>query len=134
MNACYDDIMSKIPEEPTWFDENAVPRYCSFHPSCVADIYAHNCALVKIACQNCEHQFLVSMSWSFPWHIKRDGPPDRLLAGIGYGDPPNVCCCAAGPTMTSDVLEVLEFWHKTDAFEWRRENQFEGLIPVSPEE
>jgi hypothetical protein len=36
----YDDILSRIAEEPTWFDEHAVPRYCTFAPDQIANIYA----------------------------------------------------------------------------------------------
>jgi hypothetical protein len=53
MHNYYKDIISKIPEEPQWFDEEAVPRYCPFTPDKLANIYADECALVLIQCQGC---------------------------------------------------------------------------------
>ena len=30
---------------------------------------------------------------------------------IAYGDPPNIGCCPAGPTMNSVPRRVLEYWY-----------------------
>jgi len=43
---------------------------------------------------------------------------------IHYGDPPNVRCCAAGPTMNSDPLLVLEYWERKN-FDWVRNPEYE---------
>jgi hypothetical protein len=32
MNNCYDDTRAMTDKMPLWWDENAVPRYCEFHP------------------------------------------------------------------------------------------------------
>lgn len=104
----YIDILSRIPEEPAWFDENGVPRYQPFQPSAVANIYAREVALLRICCQSCRRPFTVALSRS-----AYDPLPlaDEISQrSITYGDPPNLDCCPAGPTMTSDTERVLEFW------------------------
>ena len=137
MHRDYADIRSKINEEPQWFDDNAVPRYCQFHPS-ELDIYAREAALVLIGCQNCRTRFKVAFCRSQmddmrDYRIYKDRIADykpRTLAQnirektIHYGDPPNIHCCASGPTMGCDDIRVLEYWHKVD-FEWVRDQSLE---------
>lgn len=109
MHASYEDILSRISEPPRWFDENAVPRYCRFEPKRAANIYAKEVVFLLICCQACRKEFRVAIS---------SGELKPVLArqiGIGklrYGDPPNVSCCAAGNTMNSVSLRVLEYWFK----------------------
>ena len=112
MHHDYADIRSKIPEDPKWFDEHSVPRYCDFSPSEVADIYAREACLALIACQNCGHKFKAAYAWS-DFDKLADRPALSVIVPskrLWRGDPPNINCCPAGPTMTSDDLEVLEFW------------------------
>lgn len=53
---------------------------------------------------------------------------------IHYGDPPNIDCCPAGPTMNCDDLAVLEFWDRTDPdFVWARRSDLEIKLPTSVE-
>lgn len=119
----YRDIRERMSEPVRWFDEYAVPRYCEFVPKEVADIYAHEAALLEIACQDCGTIFEVAVSRS-TWARWVDG---RTLAEnlatehYGWGDPPNIGCCAAGPTMTSDFKRLLQYWHK-EKFDWRRDD------------
>jgi hypothetical protein len=47
---------------PLWWDENGVPRFDTHHPGLCPDIYADEVALLRIACQGCEREFLVQMS------------------------------------------------------------------------
>lgn len=117
MNHHYSDIRSKIIEPPTWFDEQAVPRYCPFAPGESSDIYADEVALVEIACQSCDTRFMAafshgSTSWS-RGELKAHGQwtPDDVRK-FHYGDPPNVACCMSGPTMNSVPLRCVEFWRK----------------------
>lgn len=136
MHHHYIDIRSRIPEPPLWFDENAVPRYDAFRPRDVADIYAKEVALVLIACQNCKQEFKVAFSYNAMDEVraiagghKRISLADSIRRGwIHYGDPPNVECCGAGPTMNSDPICVLEYWHKDNAFEWQRDQNLEIAI------
>lgn len=113
MNHHYDDIREKIPEPPQWWDENAVPRYCPFTPDAVADLYAHEVVLAEVTCQGCGHLFRVAFSLNsltkIPvGHTLADAIRDKALH---YGDPPNIGCCAAGPTMNSEPRRVVEYWH-----------------------
>ncbi len=134
MRPCYDDILEKLgPAE--WFDENGVPRYCTFAPDRGADIYAREIALAEIAlaeiaCQSCRTRFKAAIS------IARNSDPDRnLLArkitcrSISYGDPPSADCCEDGATMTADVVEILEYWKRPfQADSWTRDHTFEIRI------
>lgn len=133
MNQIYSDILDKLGE-PQWFDECAVPRYCKFEPNAVSDIYAHQVALVEIACQPCEHLFLVAFSWGMMDNLK--GVPslkERITAKeLHYGDPPNVACCMAGATMNSVPHRVVEFWDQPRPIEdWKRLAEYE--IEIEPQ-
>lgn len=132
MNHHYEDIRSRISEEPRWWDEHAVPRYCDFKPTEVADIHADEAVLIVIACQSCGHRFKVALTssrWSrLDLTTKRSRPKlsEYPVGEVGWGDPPNIDCCGAGPTMTSDTVGVLEFWELQD-FEWTRRPDLEGV-------
>lgn len=107
----YKDIIDPLGE-PKWFDEAGVPRYCEFDPNEGANIYARQICLMEIQCQGCGRPFRVSLS-----HSRFDGIRTSLEDAVKdntvhYGDPPNVVCCAAGPTMNSVPRRVLEFWDR----------------------
>ena len=137
MHTDYADIRSRIPTPPLWWDEEAVPRYEPFHPRLTANIYARECALVEIACQNCQARFLVAFSRSdhrFLWG--EDGKLKQVVAAptlasevqdgsLHYGDPPNTDHCDAGPTMNCDDLRVVEFWVRPSAGTWSRHTELE---------
>lgn len=130
MNTEYADIRSRIQEEPSWFDEYAVPRYGAFSPRMVASIYAKEVALAEVACQACRRLFRVAFS-----HI--NGTPGTTIAEaiqartLDYGDPPNVRCCAAGPSMTSVGRRVLEYWTRKDRRDWKRDSRLE--VDITPD-
>lgn len=122
MNHRYADILNRIKEEPLWWDEYAVPRYCEFGPRENANIYADEIVLLLIQCQDCGKEYRVCLSQSA---MERYNPrqPDKAhpsltrLAQDGdlhYGDPPNNCGdrCGAGSTMNSVPVRVLEFWRR----------------------
>jgi hypothetical protein len=123
MNNQYEDIRCRIAEDPVWWDERAVPRYCKFSPNRLANIYARECCLLLVACQDCGHAFRVAMSWN----TISSQPP--ALDSLDYGDPPNIDCCPAGPTMSTVTLSILEFWQLhhpapgRQGVEWRRRHQ-----------
>lgn len=131
MKQSYSDIVDRISDDSNlWWDENGVPRYGEFSPRLVANIYASEVALLKIACQNCSQQFLVAIS------ILTLIEGDSLIAKIRdrtleYGDPPNVSCCPAGPTMSSIPLKVIQFWkYDSDKLEMVRLPEHEvDVIP-----
>jgi peptidoglycan/xylan/chitin deacetylase (PgdA/CDA1 family) len=127
MKRRYADILDRIPEEPQWFDEHAVPRFCAFAPDRIADIYAEETALVEIACQSCDHRFPVAFSLGRMEKLLHKARPleERVRErSIGFGDPPNIECCPAGPTMTADAVRVIEFWSKK-SFDWKRRPELE---------
>jgi hypothetical protein len=130
MHENYEDIRGKISELPQWFDEHAVPRYCAFEPGRSADIYADEVVLAAITCQDCGHPFRVAFSQNSFDTYRRNG---RRLADdireqtLHYGDPPNIGCCPAGPTMNSEPRRVLEYWHRPN-FDWQRDPALELKI------
>lgn len=132
----YEDIRALIATPPQWFDEHAVPRYCAFHPSASAYIYADEAALVLITCQDCRHPFHVCFTSGARRLEHR--PPRPTLAEmirdrtLHFGDPPNVGCCPAGPTMNSEPRRVIEFWRRNlwPQFGWVRDLTLEiGIEP-----
>lgn len=124
MNNEYTDIMEKIAAPPLWFDEHAVPRYCDFAPTKIANIYAEECCLMEIACRGCERTFLVAMSADVMTRVRGHKMLSARGFDLHYGDPPNVSCCASGPTMNSDPKKVIEFWRRID-HEWTRAPELE---------
>jgi hypothetical protein len=118
MRDTFDDIRSRITEEPTWYDENGTPRYGVFSPVQCPNIYANQAVLLRIACQSCEREFLVEMSGG--WFIPIN-EPKRLH----YGDPPAHHCI--GDTENCDDLYVVEVWAR-DRSEWKRIPELEGKI------
>lgn len=140
MNHSYEDIRSRIDEEPRWFDEDAVPRYCAFSPRETANIYADEVVLAEIACQGCGRPFHVCFSSNRLGQYRRAfsiASHEAMNAGrvltsedvaakldacslahaietdeLHYGDPPNVFCCPAGPTMNSVPVRVIEYWRQ----------------------
>ncbi len=141
----YSDITGRIAQPPMWYDEHGVPRYDAFEPRQTASIYAHEAALVEIACQSCETRFLVAFTASnvdeyrlVLAHAKGEPYVHRTLAdairdhSIHYGDPPNAGCCPAGPTMNSVPLRVVEYWRRDhNVFEWARDLSLEMAIICS---
>ena len=113
MHTEYEDIRSRITEEPRWFDEHAAPRYCDFHPSRCADVGCDEAVLFEIACQECKKLYRVALS-SRGGRQLSDDIADKALH---YGDPPNACDdgCISGRTMTSCTRRVLEYWHRRHA-------------------
>jgi hypothetical protein len=126
MNRYYGDILDKIKEEPLWFDESAVPRYCAFSPNEIADIYAEECVLLLIECQGCRKEFNVVMSFYRMDAVYGEKLLSADVSSLHYGDPPNVDCCAAGPTMNSVPKKVIEFWSRGgESREWCRIKELE---------
>ena len=119
MLASYEDIRKRIPEEPTWYDQNGVPRYGDFTPKDHHNIYSNHVALLLIHCQDCGEKFKVAMGDGI-WNSR-----DFIPKNLHYGDPPRHNC--VGDTMNCDDIAVLEVWAKED-MEWVRHPEMEGLI------
>lgn len=126
MHNDYADILERIPEPPLWWDEYGVPRYCAFAANRMGYVYAREAVLFEIACQACGRQFRVALSSG-----KAPSIADAVRHHeLHYGDPPNVGCCAAGHTMNSVPLRVLEYWRRdrTTGFAWERDRSLEVVI------
>jgi hypothetical protein len=120
MLSSYRDILSRIVEEPKWWDQNGVPRYDKFEPRLCPSIYTHQVVLLEIACQDCGGTFEVEMHAGV-WE-ERGFIPKQLH----YGDPPRHDC--VGDTMNCEDLEVLEAWGKDGMGDWVRHPELEGRI------
>jgi len=121
MNNNYKDILDRIKEPPKWWDKNGTPRYGEFHPDLCPDLYASEIALLRIACQGCGYLFDVEVHKSYADKGKLSDAPQDIF----YGDPPNVGCCAAGPTMSSISLHVIQFWQREN-YRWVRRPAYEN--------
>lgn len=134
MHHCYDDILSRIPEEPIWFDEHAVPRYCEFDPKRVANAYADEVALVEVTCQSCGRLFHVAFAACAGVTVSREEWPSGPIATairektLHYGDPPNVWCCHAGPSMNSEPRKVVQYWRQGNPAYVRTEGPWRQIV------
>lgn len=131
MKSSYKDILSRIHESPIWWDENGVPRYTEFHPRFSCNSYADEVALILIECQGCGVNFKVSVSSDkFSGVLLESKSLSDQTPRLYYGDPPNLPCCPAGPTMTSVTRKIIEFWVQSKnindhRLEWIRKPEFE---------
>jgi len=137
MKPAYDDIRSRIPEPPTWFDENGAPRYCTFSPDKSSSIYATEVVLLEIGCQGCGERFDVEIFWDNMDFLRKDkqGKPSTCLkewlrknrggiCPLHYGDPPRHGC-ATGDTMNCIDIRVKEFWKQQGITKWVRVPELE---------
>lgn len=133
----YRDILALTPEDPKWWDDYGVPRYCDFEPS-MARPYADECCLLLIACQACRREFQVSISLSRMDRLSLADPSTLKptlaelveASKIGYGDPPFVGCCGVGYAMNSVPVRVLQFWRRPRAGGgWERVPELEKDVP-----
>lgn len=127
MHHDYQDILALTDQPPVFWQQGGVPRFAAFSPQAVPDIYADEAALVQIRCQVCGHPFDVCFTSSATdrlarsFRVARNASKaakiseryrisEQVRAGtLHYGDPPNVGCCPAGPTMSSEAVRVIEF-------------------------
>jgi hypothetical protein len=133
MHQHYRDILDRIDEAPTWFDDYGVPRFGDFSPSHLGNIYASEAALAEVSCQQCGRMFKVALTEAFA--SKRLGLSDEIrLRRVHYGDPPNVNCCDAGPCMNSVMHGILEYWLRDYevSMGWQRDRTFEGPVEKAP--
>lgn len=142
MHSSYEDIRSRISQDPIWFDDHGVPRYERFTPHLLPSIYANEAVLMEIQCQDCPEKFLVGMqchvfiarqtfSSCMEDYLRHQGQ-GSVWAPIHYGDPPmHDCSGGAGPTMNCYDLRILEFWIKPNLTrlecdsEWQRVQKYE---------
>lgn len=133
MKSNYKDIVSRIKENPQWYDIHGTPRYDKFHPELSPNIYAKQVILLEISCQYCQKRFLVEMNWGTSDQIIELAiyPKNKFkrfedkIDTLHYGDPPNHSC--VGDTMNCEDLRIVEFWDRKDSF-WHRLEQYEIII------
>lgn len=130
----YKDIRALTSEPPLWFDEDGVPRYCEFSHGECANIYAREVVLLMIACQNCGAVYEVCLSQNGKVHGQPTLASQIKDGSIGYGDPPNMGCCAAGPTMSCMNLRVLQYWSNPSITKWERSSALEISLPDSEDD
>lgn len=117
----YADIRERIAEDPQWWDRHGCPRYCTPEPGNHSHVYADKLAFMRIACQQCGHEFVVEFATSrMEEFLHQDRYPeyrgwDPLT--LHYGDPPNIECCSAGNTMNSCPRELIGAWER-ERFDW----------------
>lgn len=132
MHQHYSDLLDLAGLEPAWWQAQGVPRFCEFSPEEAPDIYADEVALVEIACQSCDTRFHVCFTSSATSCVKEAmfgaKTKEEILEQVDnfrvssmirngtlrYGDPPNIACCPAGPSMTSEPVAVLEYWSRNE--------------------
>jgi len=120
----YSDILDRINEDPQWFDANGVPRFCEAHPDNGSNIYAQKVAFYRIECQMCSHPFIVEFNTCsmdevrFKMVYGQDKDYVWDPENLHYGDPPNIGCCPAGPTMNSCPRELIALWERRNKPHW----------------
>lgn len=129
MKALYDDIKKRIKEEVQWYDDNGCPRYDKFHPNDLSSIYADECCLLLIRCQQCHMEFKVSLYSISAYRVAKETLTIKEFIERGiihYGDPPrHNSSCHAGDTMNCEDIRVLEYWKKEIPSDWKRNKELE---------
>jgi hypothetical protein len=145
MHARYDDITSRIAMRPLWYDEGGVPRYSTFSPGDCSNIYASECALVEIVCQECLRTFFVCLTRRSRDQTLAECIRENVTNITGLcGDPPRHGVrdvkeltsrfdCLAGDTMSSLAVRVVEYW-KWSSAKWIRDPSFEIVFEPDDEE
>ena len=108
MRRYYGDILAAAGFDPIWFDEHGVPRFREFTPDAIAEVYASECAELRISCRGCGRDFVVAMSTppQPEWFPLASAIASRA---IHYGEPPNMRCCAEGPALGAITRRVLSY-------------------------
>jgi hypothetical protein len=125
----YDDITSRIPTPPLWYDDNGVPRYTSFSPKRTGNIYVREAALIEIVCQECLQTFYVCCTRGHHDHQGNYRPVAvRIRENDTYlcGDPPRHGSehgCVSGDSENSFAIRVLEYWSR--GADWIRDHSLE---------
>lgn len=116
MKPNYSDILTRIDEPPVWWTEGGVPRWADMHP---LEVGGYTCKVVfmRIACQSCGEQFIVSLSEHM--YDKHRGVPPLEQRLASYGDVPSNKCCAVGDTMTSYPVRIESMW-VDERGDWRK--------------
>ena len=142
MYPLYKNLRERLGE-PIWHDAEGVPRYAPFEPSLLG-IYDRWAVLFVVECQACQKHFkcaagtdpLVDAIRRDPTRQWDEGDFEKLKEPmtaigniLGWGDAPwhnakgeedkfdGQC---AGTTMSTDVVAILEVWHRPSCSDWER--------------
>jgi len=119
MNRQYDDLLALTDRKPSFFQMGGVPRWEDFQPGSSTGVSTVDCAIAEISCQLCDTRFHVLMESS---RSDKQTILEAIRAmTLAYRDPPNTGCCRAGPSMTSEMVRVLEYWERIETFHWKRD-------------
>lgn len=113
----FNDIKSRINEEPKWYTPEGVPRYCNFSHE-ETGVYVKFAILVEIECQFCCKSFMVGKGYTrenVDAIIRHDEENyfnnlNKILKGYHYGDPPRHNC--VGDTMSCICIRFVEVWEE----------------------
>jgi len=133
----YNDIRSRISEDPSWFTGDGVPRYGHFEPEALG-VYDVIAALFLVRCQSCQAQLKIGAGRPrlTLWQVMRDKEPkvatlEEFARSWQCGDPPRHDCPGAGETMTAIEVAVLEAWERL-GLKWERRVDLEGaILPIT---
>jgi hypothetical protein len=95
------DILDRLAEPPSWFDDHGVPRYEPFAPADLANIYADEAALAEVSCQGFGRQFRVALTGAFA---------DR---GLSLGDAIRLRRVEYPDGLPPDIAAREEIWAAT---------------------
>jgi hypothetical protein len=129
MKTHYKDILSRIPEEPKWYEESGVPRYDDFDVNLISSIYLSEVCYFLISCAVCFREFRVIRSTEVIGIVHDGHTLSDQIPDIFYGVPPNISCCRNGPCTESVSLRVLEFWERGYLDIWFRRPDLE--VPLT---
>ncbi len=125
----YEDVKSRINEEPKWYTTHGYPRYCDFGPR-ETGVYVKFALLVEIQCQSCHQPFLIGEGYNREnWNaVMRDDKENfmndinKIVKHYHYGDPPNHGC--VGDTMNCDDIRFIEVWEQQ--YNTEKRQQYDG--------
>lgn len=128
----YEDIRSRISEEPVWFDSNGVPRYEPFSPVAVPNIYAKEAVLYLVRCQSCGKKFKVADDRGTIDKLRKISDLEHLIkeGALHYGDAPRHNC--VGDTMNCEDIRVLEYWRR-ETMDWVHHPELQIMLPDGEE-
>jgi hypothetical protein len=116
MYPSYDDVTSRIQEEPIWWDRG-FPRYCEFHPT---KLTVHGkCAILAHVVSGNEVSFKIGLAVDDPDSVKRG----IILGDLFLGPVP--WHGGADATMRSETIAINEFWEREEPDGWHRNREFE---------
>jgi hypothetical protein len=127
MKPDYQDILD-VAElvEPTWYDENGVPRFCHATPELVATAYPDQVVFMYVICQHCNRVFPVALAYQELSQDTFDLLRRARTRTLYYGEPPRHAC--PGDSYATLTTRIHTLWQKDSTNEsWYELAQYRGL-------